>query len=147
MSAAPCPLCGAYALTHESQSASLLAVCDVLVLKALEHMGKWIVRAERSRYRALDGKPFHLAHTFWQPDDATVDKALKDAWLVVPAMLDTYGCCDVTSRQVTDMLDSYVHDLVITGTRHSIADLHYRFERYLGLPVYLAPELAHAAHA
>jgi hypothetical protein len=39
------------------------------------------------------------------------------------------------------MLDEYVHDLVITGTPHSLGELHYRFENRLGLQVYLAPEL------
>ncbi len=133
----PCPLCGAISIDPTHQTSSLLAVCDVLVIKALEHMGKYIVRAERSRYRALGTKPWYLAHTLWQPDDVTVSKALKGAWDVVPAMLDTHGCCSVTARQVTDMLDSYVHDLVITGTLHTIDLLAYRFTDRLDLPVAL----------
>jgi hypothetical protein len=130
-------VCGAYSLTHDEQSSALLAVCDVLVVKALETMGKWIVRADRSRFRALGTRPWYLAHTLWQPNDLVISKALKGAWDVVPAMLDAHGCCDVTSRQVTDMLDSYVHDLVITGTAHHINHLAYRFSDRLGLPVYL----------
>lgn len=133
----PCPVCGAYSLTQDGQASALLAVCDVLVIKALETMGKWIVRAERSRFRVMGTRPWYVAHTFWQPDDHTVDKALKNAWDVVPAMLDTHGCCGVTSRQVTVMLDSYVHDLVITGTEHTIYELAYRFVNALGLPVYI----------
>lgn len=134
---APCPCCGAYSLLHESGTSALLAVCDVLVIKALEAMGKWIVRAERSRYRKLAGHPYHEAHTMWQPTDEVVSKALRGAWDVVPAMLDTHGCCDVTVRQVTEMLDSYVHDIAITGTHHRIEELAYRFTDRLGLPVYL----------
>jgi hypothetical protein len=133
----PCPVCGAYSLTHDEQASALLAVCDVLVIKALETMGKWIVRTERSRYRVMGSRPFYLAHTIWQPADDVVTKALKGAWDVVPAMLDTHGCCDITSLQVTHMLDDYVHDLVITGTEHSIYLLAYRFDDRLGLPVYL----------
>jgi hypothetical protein len=132
----PCPVCGAVSLAPETQTSTLLAVCDVLVLKALEAMGKYIVRAERSRHRTLDSRPYHVAHTVWQPTDAVVDKALKNAWDVVPALLDVHGCCDVTALQVTRMLDAYVHDLVITGTPHSIAELLYRFDTRLGLPVY-----------
>ena len=132
-----CPVCGAYSVLHERQTSALLAVCDVLVLKALEAMGKWIVRAERARYRQLASRPYFEAHTLWQPDDTVVSKALRGAWDVVPAMLDTHGCCDVTVRQVTEMLDSYVHDLVITGTRHTMDELAYRFTDRLGLPVYL----------
>ena len=133
----PCPVCGAYSLTQDNQASALLAVCDVLVVKALETMGKWIVRAERSRYRGLGTRPWYVAHTLWQPTDEVVTKALRGAWDVVPAMLDNHGCCDVTSRQVAEMLDSYVHDLVITGTRHGIGELAYRFTVGLGLPVYL----------
>lgn len=132
-----CPVCGAYSLAPEGDSSALLAVCDVLVLKALETMGKWIVRADRSRFRTLGTRPYFLAHTLWQPADETVTKALKSAWDVVPALMDGHGCCGATSRQVTTMLDSYVHDLVITGTPHCLSELAYRFTDSLGLPVYL----------
>lgn len=134
-----CPVCGAYSLAPEGEMSALLAVCDVLVLKALEKMGNYIVRAERSRFRALGTKPAYLAHTMWPVEDATVDKALKGAWTVVPALLDVHGCCDVTSIQVTTMLDAYVHDLAVTGTAHSLVGeggLMYRFQSQLGLPVY-----------
>lgn len=132
-----CPVCGAYSLAPEGESSALLAVCDVLVLKALETMGKWIVRADRSRFRTLGTRPFFVAHTLWQPEEITVTKALRGAWDVVPALMDGHGCCEVTSRQVTAMLDSYVHDLVITGTLHTLPELAYRFTNSLGLPVYL----------
>jgi len=134
---AQCPVCGAYSVDPEGQSSALLAVCDVLVLKALETMGKWIVRADRSRFRALGTKPYFVAHTIWQPTDETVTKALRSAWDVVPALLDGHGFCEVTSRQVTAMLDSYVHDLVVTGTPHQLQELAYRFTDRLGLPVYV----------
>lgn len=131
-----CPVCGAISLSPEGQASALLAVCDVLVVKALETMGKRIVREERSRFRVLGTRPWHEAHTIWTPDEAMVTKALKSAWDVVPAMLDTHGCCGVTSIQVTRMLDDYVHDLAITGTLHSIGELHYRFTDRLGLPLF-----------
>lgn len=139
-----CPVCGAYSLAPEGEMSALLAVCDVLVLKALEKMGNYIVRAERSRYRALGTRPAFLAHTLWPVPDETVDKALKGAWDVVPALLDVHGCCDITSVQVTSMLDQYVHDLAVTGTPHSLqgeGGLMYRFKSQLGLPVYW-----HASH-
>lgn len=127
-----CPCCGTPSLTRDSAPV-LLAVCDVLVLKALEAMGKWIVRAERSRFRVMGSRPWYVAHTLWQPDDLVVSKALKGAWDVVPAMLDLHGCCGITSRQVTEVLDEYVHDLVITGTLHDIGELNYRFVTRLGV--------------
>lgn len=132
-----CPVCGAYSLTQDQQASTLLAVCDVLCIKALAQLGKWIIRADRSRYSEWAGRPLHTAHLKWQPTDEIVDKALKGAWDVVPALLGTYGCGDVTCEQVTDMLDSYLHDLAITGTTHDISQLYYRFETRLNLPVYL----------
>lgn len=140
-----CPVCGAYSLTQEGSASALLAVCDVLVYKALETMGKWIVRTTRSRYRTLGARPFHQAHTIWQPQEEMVSKALKSAWDVIPALMDGRGFPEATSTQVTHMLDSYVHDLVITGTLHSLPELAYRFES-LGLPVYLNIDINNNAH-
>lgn len=137
---APCPCCGAYSLAHENQTTALLAVCDVLVMKALETMGKWILRAERKRFNQFGDRPYHDAHTVWQPEDPVVSKALRGAWDVVPALMTTHGCCDITPVQVTEMLDSYVHDLVITGTNHHIEELAYRFNTRLGMPVHLYVE-------
>lgn len=130
-----CACCGALSIAPVEQMGSLLAVCDVLVIKTLESMGKRIVRAERSRFRVMATRPWHLAHTIWPPEEGEVTKALKGAWAVVPALLDTHGCCGITSRQVSEMLDSYVHDLVVTGTAHTISELEYRFTTRLNLPV------------
>lgn len=135
----PCPVCGAYSLAPDASVSALLAVCDVLVVKALETLGKFLVRAERSRFRTKGTRPWHVCHTLFASTDALVDKATKGAWDVVPAMLDEHGCCGVTSLQVTTMLDDYVHDLAITGTPHRLAELRYRFTDRLGLPVYADP--------
>lgn len=139
----PCPVCGAVSLAPVQQRSTLLAVCDVLVLKALEKLGNYIVRAERARYNLMRSKPRYEAHTLWPGSDEMVAKALKGAWDVVPLLLDTHGCCGVTGLQVTAMLNSYVHDLAITGTHHDIAELQYRFETELGLPVFDRAEHDH----
>jgi hypothetical protein len=130
---APCPVCGSYAGATLATSSPLLAVCDVLVIRALEVAGKRIVRAERSRFRTLGTRPMHVAHTIWRPDQIHVTKSLQKAWDVVPALLDSYGCCGVTSRQVSACLDSYTSDLLITGTAHNVEELRYRFRTVLGL--------------
>lgn len=131
----PCPVCGTYAGSPLAQAPALLAVCDVLVVRALELVGKQIVRMERSRFNRMKNRPWHEAHTLWRPRDDMADKALKGAWDVIPAMLDNHGCCGVTSRQVTEMVDGYVRDLLVTGTAHNITDLRYRFENRLGIPL------------
>lgn len=133
-----CPVCGAYSLTQEGQSSALLAVCDVLVLKALEKIGTRLVRQERRRYLVMNqpGMELHVAHCYWPTDDDTVDKALKGAWDVVPALVDGHGW-DVASEAVRTMLDEYVHDLAITGEMHSLPELANRFKECLNMPVYL----------
>lgn len=135
-----CPMCGSFSGASLAQPPALLAVCDVLVVWALEAIGKRVVRADRSRYSRLDGAPWHVAHTLWSPDDGMVDKALQGAWDVVPAMLSSHGCCGVTAGQVTSMLDLYVRDLAITSTPHNLDDLRYRFETRLGISIPVAPE-------
>lgn len=136
-----CPVCGAYSLAPESSVSILLAVCDVLVVKAMEKLGTFIVRGERNRYNVIGDRPFYTAHTLWQPSDALVDKAIRGAWDVVPLILDTHGgCCDYDSNRVTVLLDSYVHDLAITGTKHNIDELAYRLRSQLDLPVYRTTE-------
>jgi hypothetical protein len=135
-------VCGAYSLTREGQSSALLAVCDVLVLKALDRVGSWIVRRPRDRYQTMGGKPLYLAHTVWPAhDEVTARALLNGAWDVVPALMDGHGWESVTSGQITTMLDDYVHDLVLTGKPHNMADLAYRFTSRLGMPVYLNPPL------
>lgn len=140
---APCPCCGAYSLTTHAQTSALLAVCDVLVIHALEKVGNRIVRVDRSRYGQLSGRPRHAAHVMWRPDEAMINKALVGAWDVVPAMLDEHGCCNITAVAVTSILDSYVRDLLITGTPHQLPELRYRFTTHLGISV--QEPVAHAA--
>lgn len=131
--AAACPLCGAYGGATLAQAPALLAVCDVLVVRALESVGKRIIRSERSRYARKGTRPWHDAHTLWRPTPDMVDKGLAGSWDVIPAMLDNHGCCGVTSRQVKEMVDAYVRDLLVTGKAHNMNDLRYRFETFLGI--------------
>lgn len=128
-----CPCCGAPTRSDDEGTAILLAVCDVLVFKALESLGKWIVRAERSRFKVMVGKPWYVAHTIWSPDDEMVSKALKGAWDVVPALVRVYGCCEVPAAKVTEALNGYVHDLAITGAAPTNDELRYRLASRAGL--------------
>lgn len=135
----PCPCCGAYtaASLALAQPPALLAVCDVLVVKALEKVGKMLARngGNRHRVKVAATTPWHLIHTTIQPTARDIDKGLHGAWDVIPAMLANHGCCDVTSLQVERMVDSYARDLLITGTPHQLSELRYRFERFLGVPL------------
>jgi hypothetical protein len=125
----------------------LLAVCDVLVMKSLEKLGNYLVRSNRSRYNELaqSGKPAYAAHALWPANDELVSKALKNAWDVVPYVIDVYGRTVTSTGQsavivlpadVIYVLDRYVHDLAITGHEHDLVELAYRMRTYLKLKVW-----------
>lgn len=102
----------------------LIAVCDVLVLKALENLGKWIVRHERCRPKQWRGRPLYEAHTHWRPDSTMIVKSLRGAWAIVPDVLDRWGDSDhVDVEQFMNTLDSYVYDLAVTGHPHTLDTL------------------------
>jgi hypothetical protein len=133
-----CPVCGAYSLAPDSHVSVLLAVCDVLVVKALEKVGNYILRSrERGSYQTVEHLAKHEIHTVWKPSERIVDKSVRNSWDVVPLILETHGgCCEYDATQVVELLDRYVHDLAITGTVHDIDELAYRLRDRLGLPVY-----------
>ncbi len=135
-----CPVCGSTLLASEASSSTLLAVCDVLVVKALEKLGTHLIKARHGRYVQWRDSDFakHEAHTVWPVTDDLVDIATRGAWDVVPLILDTHGgCCDYDADLVVTALDDYVHDLVITATKHDIHELAYRLRSRLDLPVYV----------
>lgn len=105
---------------QDVDATALVAVVDVLVVKALEAVGKRIVRQDRARFNQLKGRPFHEAHVLWPTDIITVGKATKGAWDVVPALLDNHGCPGVDSGRVVTLLDSYVSQLATHGAPHTL---------------------------
>ena len=108
---------------QDVDATALVAVVDVLVVKALESVGKRIVRQDRARFNQLKGRPFHEAHVLWPTDIITVGKATKGAWDVVPALLDNHGCPGVDSGRVVTLLDAYVSQLATHGAPHTLARL------------------------
>lgn len=108
---------------RDVDATALVAVVDVLVVKALEAVGKRIVRADRARFNALKGRPFHEAHVLWPTDIVTVSKATKGAWDVVPALLDNHGCPGVESGRVVTLLDAYVSQVATHGVPHRLGRL------------------------
>ena len=105
---------------RDVDATALVAVVDVLVVKALEAVGKRIVRADRARFNALKGRPFHEAHVLWPTDIITVSKATKGAWDVVPALLDNHGCPGVESGRVVTLLEAYVAQVATHGVPHRL---------------------------
>ena len=120
---------------RDVDATALVAVVDVLVVKALEAVGKRIVRADRARFNALKGRPFHEAHVLWPTDIITVSKATKGAWDVVPALLDNHGCPGIESGRVVTLLDAYVSQVATHGAPH-------RLDRLVTALRYVLPENA-----
>nr|DAK61011.1 MAG TPA: hypothetical protein [Caudoviricetes sp.] len=120
---------------QDVDATALVAVVDVLVVKALESVGKRVVRADRARFNALKGRPFHEAHVLWPTDIVTVSKATKGAWDVVPALLDNHGCPGVESGRVVTLLDAYVSQVATHGVPH-------RLDRLVTALRYVLPENA-----
>ena len=93
------------------------------------------MRADRARFNALKGRPFHEAHVLWPTDTITVSKATKGAWDVVPALLDNHGCPGVESGRVVTLLDAYVTQVATHGVPH-------RLDRLVTALRYVLPENA-----
>ena len=123
-----CQCCGS---ESTDESAAIVAACDVLVLRALELIGKRIVRLDRSRFARMGDRPFHEAHLLWQPDEKAINQALSDAWQSVEVVCFEHGCCGVTPRQLTLVLDRYVRDLCVAMQGHSTTELRYRLALYI----------------
>lgn len=134
---APCPACGAWSVPATADRAALLDVCDVLVLKALDSLGRKIIRQPRSRFKEFDGRPWHVAHTQWRPDVKDVDRTLDSAWDVLPALLtpsraDALG---VSAEVLTKCLDEYVRLLLERSLEHELRSLRYWLVAKVGLPL------------
>lgn len=112
---------------EEQKTAVLVAVCDVLCTKALESLGKWIVRTDRSRFKVMAGRPFNEAHTLWSADREMVEKALRGAWDVVPPLMETYAD-HLPPGAVIDALNEYVTELALFRRQHSLPQLEHRIE-------------------
>ena len=104
---------------YDTAPAPLLAACDALVLKALESVGKRLVRSDRARYRVLGTRPFHEAHCLWPAPPDVVSKALRSAWDVVPSLSSHTD--DIPN--LTSVLDMYVKVVVNSQKPHDSADL------------------------
>lgn len=124
-----CPCCGRPATAEQDP---LVAACDVLVLRALELIGKRVVRFDRSRFGRLNGRPWHEVHVMWQAEQKAIDLGLAEAWESVAVVLDEHGCCGITVDQLTLILDRYVRDLCQTMQGHSTTELRYRLDVYVG---------------
>jgi hypothetical protein len=109
---------------------SLIAACDVLVLRALELVGKRVVRMDRSRYGRMGDRPFYEAHLLWQPDSVQLDRALESAWDLVPHVVSVHGRPHLSPVEIRLVLDRYVRELIKATRGHDVTELAYRLGAY-----------------
>lgn len=103
----------------------LRAVCDVLMVRVLETIGKRILKSDRARHRILGNRPVSLAHTIWATPDAEITKALRGQWTCLPDLVCCHGL-GVDPEALAALLDSLVRDLVSTATPYHVSELDYR---------------------
>jgi len=121
----PCSSCG-----RGEDDRGLIGACDVMVMRALELIGKRIVRIDRSRYARLEGRPFHQAYLLWQPDAEQLEKSLAGAWDYLPQIIDDHADSHVTGSQLALLLDRYVRDLIQARRGHDVDELRFRMKAF-----------------
>lgn len=111
--------------SDQPSSRVLLAACDLAVVRALELIGKRIVRNGGSNYAAMrsSGKSWHQAHAVWSPTPTQLDAALKSAWDYIPELVEQHGCCGMDARTLQEALDDYVRTLCAIRAEHSFERL------------------------
>lgn len=107
----------------------LLAVSDLAVMTACQRAynrlagrGRWDIPADRR----------HTAYERVTADEVKIDKALKDAWVLLP-QLATRHALQVPVGRWVDTLDTYTRALLMAGQPHQV--------------LRLVPHLARITHA
>ena len=91
----------------------LAVACEALVVRALEVLGKRIVRSSRGPHRDAyhaGERQWHEAHLDHRPSPSHVDATLAKAWDLVPDVCRQWGEPDPDA--VADRLDWYTRWLI-----------------------------------
>lgn len=91
----------------------LAVACESIVVRALEVLGKRIVRQRRSRWVQLGATPWYEVHTLWSPKETDVNATLEHAWDLVPDLCIRWGHDDPVG--LAQRLDAYTRQLVWDG--------------------------------
>lgn len=109
----------------------LRASCDVLVLKALEKLGKLVSRTYRSEHTRLRSAPWHLAHVATPISPRDLDKGLWGAWEIAEFVF-TQHIDKTTARELAAWLDLYTRALVQQQMPHNPQTFGRLFESEWG---------------
>lgn len=88
----------------------LAVACEAQVVRALEVLGKRIVRRQSSRWVELGGLPWHEVHTRWAPDARDLDSTLESAWDLIPDLCRRWE--HPNPQRVVERLDWYTRRIV-----------------------------------
>lgn len=129
-----CPLCGATEIAPvPAELSTLLSVSDVLVLNALENLGRRIVREHRGRFSELRDRPFHIAHTVWKPTPILMARIIDKAWDIIPALLSLRGRNASEVQKIKKLLTEYILELSANQEPHTLDKLALKFSKEFGL--------------
>lgn len=104
------------------RKASLLASCDMLVLRALERAGNRLKNKAQTKFSV----PASELHCFVIAED--VDDLLTDAWSHVPLIAERAG---LNPEALERDLHNYTGKLLVSQTAHTYEGLHAFMEREL----------------
>lgn len=118
----------------DSVSPVVLAICDVLVRKALEKVGMYQLKADRSRFKEASGQSLASIHTLYPATDEIVVKVTRGAWDILPVLLEEHSPAgNFDYPGMAKALEAYVQDLAITGKDPDLVELTYRLEKLRSL--------------
>lgn len=88
--------------------------CEMLVLRALEVLGKRLVREAGHKHRWQDrgDAPWYALHTVWETSARDIDGALRGAWEMVDEVQMRWGSRDRYDPLLASKLDRYTRRLV-----------------------------------
>lgn len=114
------PRCSECGQTHAEP---LVAASHLLVMRALEVLGKRIVQRPRSRWDELGYRPVVIAHTIWPARQRDVEDVLLDAWNHVPALVMVYAPQVPSAIEVVNALDRTTREAVAEQRCVSVTDV------------------------
>ncbi len=88
--------------------------CEMLILRALEVLGKRLVReaGKKNRWQDRGDTGWYALHTIWPASAKDIDGALRNAWDMVDEVQARWGTRDRYDILLGQKLDTYTRRLV-----------------------------------
>lgn len=112
----------------ERQAAALLAVCDAMVVRAIERAGNRLKNKTGNNTTSIDPLSLHCSVDI---SAAEATRLLDGAWTLLPRLVTRHG---FAADDVEHALDGYCRSLLTTSSEHDV-DKMIRYLRIAGLEV------------